>query len=308
MSRHINNQPEEQFDFDLNNYKMEDLYRLFKLQPEEPLNEQALKKARRILLFVHPDKSGLHQKYFQFYSKAYKILEEMEGIVNNIKKKKTDLYVDDVNTYSNEIHNSIKEMSVNVNSSNKRTSITKEFNARFEELNKDMLPQNDNRGYANWLKDENPEENVKNHKELYTKRKKELRDQYALSTNKIQPPSFYSSSGSSLLDQNDDFTSGLFDPMQYTDLKKSYTETVIPVSEEDYENTPTYRTIDDYKRAREVNTADKSLYRDHTNILNRQQEEDRRMSDYRAYELARQLEASEHKNRMFASQFYKILN
>jgi len=308
MSRHRNNQTEEQFDFDLNNYKMEDLYRLFKLQPEEPLNEQALKKARRILLFVHPDKSGLHQKYFQFYSKAYKILEEMEGIVNSINKKKNELYVDDVNTYSNEIHNSIKEMSVNVNSSNKRTSITKEFNARFEELNKDMLPQNDNRGYANWLKDENPEENVKNHKELYTKRKKELRDQYALSTNKIQPPSFYSSSGSSLLDQNDDFTSGLFDPMQYTDLKKSYTETVIPVSEEDYENTPTYRTIDDYKRAREVNTADKSLYRDHTNILNRQQEEDRRMSDYRAYELARQLEASEHKNRMFASQFYKILN
>jgi hypothetical protein len=308
MSRHRNNQTEEQFDFDLNNYKMEDLYRLFKLQPEEPLNEQALKKARRILLFVHPDKSGLHQKYFQFYSKAYKILEEMEGIVNSINKKKNELYVDDVNTYSNEIHNSIKEMSVNVNSSNKRTSITKEFNARFEELNKDMLPQNDNRGYANWLKDENPEENVKNHKELYTKRKKELRDQYALSTNKIQPPSFYSSSGSSLLDQNDDFTSGLFDPMQYTDLKKSYTETVIPVSEEDYENTPTYRTIDDYKRAREVNTADKSLYRDHTNILNRQQEEDRRMSDYRAYELARQLEASEQKNRMFASQFYKILN
>jgi activator of 2-hydroxyglutaryl-CoA dehydratase len=171
-----------------------------------------------------------------------------------------------------------------------------------------MLPQNDNRGYSDWLKNENPEENVYNHKELYTKRKQELREQYALSTNKIQAPSFYSSSGSSLLDQSNDYTSGLFDPMQYTDLKKSYIETIIPVSEEDYTQMPSYRTIDEYKRARDFNTKNPDLYRDHKNILDNNEEEDRKMSNYRAYELARQLEASEHKNRMFASQFYKILN
>jgi hypothetical protein len=310
MSKHrTHNKQEIELDFDLKNYNLDDLYKLFKLDPNAPLNADTLRAAKRILVYTHPDKSGLPPHYFQFFSKAYMMLAEMEGITNNIKKReRTDKYVDDINNYSNEIHNSIKETHANTNAANKRTTIMKEFNARFEEINRDMLPQNDIRGYDKWLRHENPEENIQNHKELYTKRKQELREQYALSTNKIQPPSFYSSSGSSLLDQSNDYTSGVFDTMHYTDLKKSYTETIIPVSEDDYNQMPSYSNIDEYKRAREFNTKNPNLYKDHENILMSQEEEERKMSNYRAYELARQLEASEEKNRMFASQFYKILN
>jgi hypothetical protein len=310
MSKHRAKQPQEsELDFDLRNYTLDDLYKLFKLVPDSPLNADTLRQAKRILVFTHPDKSGLPPHYFQFFSKAYGMLAEMEGITNNIKKRERgNAYVDDINTYSNEIHNTIKETNFNTNSVNKRTEIMKEFNTRFEEINRDMLPESDGRGYADWLKHENPEENVQNHKELYNRRKQELREQYALSTNKIQPPSFYSSSGSSLLDNSNDFTSGLFDTIQYTDLKKSYTETIIPVSEDDYHQMPSYRNVDEYKRAREFNSRDPSIYRDHKSILENNEEEDRKMSNYRAYELTRQLEASEQKNRMFASQFYKILN
>lgn len=298
-----------ELDFDLSHYSLDDLYALFKLTPGEPLNEQALKKAKRILVLVHPDKSRLPPHYFTFYSKAYGVLAEMEGITSNIKKRDlaTTTYADDINTYSSEIHNAIKEVHTNVNANNKRTTFIKEFNSRFEEINRDMLPQNDNLGYSDWMKQENPEENTKNHKELYAKRKKELREQYALTANKIQPPSFYSSSGSSLLDQSNDYTSGLFDSMQYTDLKKSYTETIIPVSEEDYDAMPTYRSLDEYKHAREIRR-DPNMYKNHNDMLLAQEEEERKMSDYRAYELARQLEISEKKNQAFASNFYKILN
>jgi len=87
MNRNITQQLENTFDFDLNNYKLEDLYSLFKLNPEEPLDEITLKKAKRVLLFIHPDKSGLHQKYFQFYSKAYGMLTEIE-LFSRIKKNK----------------------------------------------------------------------------------------------------------------------------------------------------------------------------------------------------------------------------
>jgi hypothetical protein len=308
MSKHRVKQ-ESELDFDLRNYTLDDLYKLFKLVPDSPLNADTLRQAKRILVFTHPDKSGLPPHYFQFFSKAYGMLAEMEGITNNIKKRERgNAYVDDINTYNNEIHNTIKETTFNTNYVNKRTEIMKEFNTRFEEINRDMLPESDGRGYADWLKHENPEENVQNHKELYNRRKQELREQYALSTNKIQPPSFYSSSGSSLLDNSNDFTSGLFDTIQYTDLKKSYTETIIPVSEDDYHQMPSYRTVDEYKRAREFNSRDPSIYKDHKSILENNEEEDRKMSNYRAYELTRQLEESEQKNRMFASQFYKILN
>lgn len=303
-------QKETEIDFDLRNYSLEDLYALFKLDPNEPLNQVTLKKARRILVYTHPDKSGLPPQYFNFFSKAYGMLNEMEQITNRMKRKtgnEQQVYVDDINTYSTEIHNSIKETHTAVNNTNKRTTFIKEFNTQFEDINRDMLPQHDNRGYAEWLKRENPEENVQNHKELYAKRKQELREQYALTANKIQPPSFYSSSGSSLLDQPENYTSGLFDSMQYTDLKQSYTETIIPVGEEDYRAMPTYSSVDEYKRVRN-GPLDTSMYRDHNNMLRAQEEEERKMNDYRAFELARQLEISGEKNKAFASQFYKILN
>jgi hypothetical protein len=301
----------QELDFDLSNYTLDDLYKLFKLPLHVPLNAETLKRARRILVFTHPDKSGLPPHYFNFFTKAYGILEEMEGITNNIKTKRHDTtYIDDINTYSNEIHTTIKEAHLEANSNHKRTAIMKEFNTRFEEINRDMLPQNDTRGYSDWIKHENPEENTENHRELYAKRKQELRDQYALSTHKIQTPTLFSSSGgSSLLDQSDDFTSGLFDNMQYTDLKKSYTETIIPVGEEDFQQMPTYSSVEQYQRVRNnFNAKDPAMYRDHHTILNNQQEQERQMSNYRAYELAKQLEQSEQKNKSFMSQFHKILN
>jgi hypothetical protein len=300
-----------EIDFDLSHYTLDDLYKLFQLNSNEPLNSTTLKKAKRIVVMSHPDKSRLPPHYFTFFSKAYGLLSEMEGITSNIKKREHGTtYVDDINTYSNEIHNTIKETHTNTNASNKRTVIMKEFNARFEEINRDMLPQNDPHGYSEWFKQDLPEENLQNHDALYAKRKQELREKYALTTNKIQSsPLGNLSAGSSLLDQTDDFTSGLFDSMQYTDLKKSYTETIIPVGEEDFQRMPTYRTVDEYQAARNIDTRDtKALYHEHERMLSTREEEERKMSDYRAYELARQLEDSEAKNKMFASQFYKILN
>jgi hypothetical protein len=40
----------------------------------ENFNEYELKNAKKIVLRLHPDKSGLPSEYFLFYSKAYKIV------------------------------------------------------------------------------------------------------------------------------------------------------------------------------------------------------------------------------------------
>jgi len=46
------------------------------------------------------------------------------------------------------------------------------------------------------------------------------------------------------------------DGMGYTDLRQAYVESVIPVTEEDYNKTKQFKSIDEYKRHREsVNTA-----------------------------------------------------
>ena len=65
----------EEFDLDIENYELEDILNLFKLQYN--FVEADLKKAYRIALKLHPDKSGLSSDYFRFYMKAYKIIEKI---------------------------------------------------------------------------------------------------------------------------------------------------------------------------------------------------------------------------------------
>ena len=65
------------FEFDLDKYSIQDLYNLFNLEPNTVITDEVLRKAKRILIQVHPDKSKLPKEYFMFFNKAYKILENM---------------------------------------------------------------------------------------------------------------------------------------------------------------------------------------------------------------------------------------
>ena len=56
-------------DLDLDNYELEDLLKLFKLDYDFNVNQ--LKQAKKIALKTHPDKSGLPNEYFIFFSKVF---------------------------------------------------------------------------------------------------------------------------------------------------------------------------------------------------------------------------------------------
>ena len=86
------------------------------------------------------------------------------------------------------------------------------------------------------------------------KRKKEIQ---TLTPYKGVGDTFLSSSvgGTSLMEYNSNFTSGsLFSGgnMGYTDLRQAYVESVIPVTEEDYNKTQKFKSVDEYKRHRET--------------------------------------------------------
>ena len=64
--------------------------------------------------------------------------------------------------------------------------------------------------------------------------------------------------GTSLMSYDSNFTSGsLFsnDGMNYTDLRQAYVESVIPVTEDDYNKIQKFKSVDEYKRHREVTAA-----------------------------------------------------
>ena len=57
------------------------------------------------------------------------------------------------------------------------------------------------------------------------------------------------------MDYNSNYTSGSMfanDSISYTDLKQAYVESVIPVTNEDYDKMPKFRNIEEYKRYRET--------------------------------------------------------
>ena len=59
-------------DLDINNYELDDILKLFKVSHD--LSHDDMKRAKKIVLMSHPDKSRMSPDIFLFYTKAYKIL------------------------------------------------------------------------------------------------------------------------------------------------------------------------------------------------------------------------------------------
>ena len=78
-------------DLDINHYDLESLVALFKIPIHFKVED--LKKAKKTVLAMHPDKSKLDKKYFLFFSKAYKILYE----IHQFKIKSTSRNVQEYN-------------------------------------------------------------------------------------------------------------------------------------------------------------------------------------------------------------------
>ena len=83
------------FDLNINNYTLEDLLNLFRLDYNFTIDD--LKKAKKIALKTHPDKSGLDQKVFLFFLKAYKMCET----IYKFRVKRQDLNLNTTFKYEN---------------------------------------------------------------------------------------------------------------------------------------------------------------------------------------------------------------
>jgi len=63
----------EALDLNIHSYSREDIFKLFGIH-SPTLTEDMMREAKKIVLKTHPDKSRLDQKYFLFFSSAYKKL------------------------------------------------------------------------------------------------------------------------------------------------------------------------------------------------------------------------------------------
>ena len=235
-------------DLNIDSYSREDIYKLFGIQTEN-LNEQIMKEAKKIVLKTHPDKSRLDSKYFLFFSKAYRRLYGIYEFQNKSTKK-----VGDTNEYFSTDNTTVLD---NMFEKKKSLKDTTNFNTWFnEQFEKNKLEDSTESGYGNWLKSNDDIIDVSNVSKAnmaseIDKIKKQV--QSITVYNGVNDQCSSSFGGSALMEYNNNFTSGsLFsnDGMGYTDLKQAYVESVIPITEDDYNKMPKFKNIEEYKQHR----------------------------------------------------------
>ena len=285
-------------DLELDNYSLEDLYRLFNIQ-NSVLDHSCLKEAKNIVLKMHPDKSRLDSKYFLFFSKAYKRLYSIYEFQN----KSTNKIYKDKDFYSDDKINIL----TNLFETNKDLKDPKNFNQWFNKnFEKARLEDPNQSGYGEWLKSDegiiNIDENVtkSNMNDIFEQKKKQIQ---ALSVYTGVTNSFSSNLGGSLLNGGDNFTTD-----SYTDLRQAYTETLIPVTHEDYDRMPKYKNVGEYKARRDTTDTTPLSKQESESILMKQYTELEQNSAALAYKYAQDAEKAKQKQNSFWSDLQQITN
>ncbi len=290
----------EGLDLDINNYNLNDILRLFKLSIN--LEEKDMKKAKKMVLMTHPDKSKLSPDVFLFYTKAYKILFYVYQFRKQNGNKSTDYmpYVEELKKDMGE-EDKIKKFT-------KSSDFHKKFNEIFES-NKMQDEEND-KGYENWFSSDDGISNLKASNitqmnsaiELKKKEARELvihKDFTALGSN---------SNYGLTRETPESYGSDIFSKFQFEDLKKAHSETVIPVSEEDLLNRTQYSNVMELKQSRERENIKPMDNNDVKLFLMKQEEKNMHIGSNTAFKLAKQSQEASIINNNISRHFNRILN
>lgn len=283
-------------DLDLDHYSLEDIYHLFNIEGGY-LSEDTLKSAKQIVLKMHPDKSHLDSKYFLFFSAAYKRLYGIYEFQNKSTKKqyKDEDFFDESN----------KNILDNMFEKNKSLKDPKNFNSWFNDAFEKHRTDNPiDQGYGDWLKSDegimNINENVtkSNMNNIFEQKKKQIQ---SISVYTGVTDLYSSTFGGSLLNGENNFTTN-----EYTDLRQAYTETLIPVTQDDYNNIQKFNSISEYKNHRDKVDVTPLTKEEAEIKLLRQQNELEQQSAALAFKYAQEAEKSKQKQNGFWSDLKQI--
>jgi hypothetical protein len=235
-----------------------------------------------------------------FLMKAYKMVERVYKfrIGRKSNERNTEYIVEEDKNVLVEKLNGMKVGDFN-----------KWFNKMFEKY---QVKNESDEGYGDWYKKTEDKEIKRVSKsefnDVFNKRKTETRalikrhdieesggdNGYNLGTEK---PEFYSS--------------GLFSKLQYEDLKKAHTETVVPVTEEDYLSREKFNNVDSYKRHRAnefMNATSPDSLKQASEYLNKKKQVNNEYDSRRAFNIFKRDEEIERKNKEWWSELNLLKN
>ena len=285
-----------EIDLDINNYNLKDILKLFNINYHFTIDD--LKKCKKTVLNLHPDKSNLDKNYFLFYSKAYRILVNIFEFKNKQKKLNENTEY----SFLNNDDSSKKKIIENLIKS-KKDNFNEWFNKEFEKIN--IKNESDSNGYGNWLKSE------EDLHEVSSKNRNKEFENIKSKNFKIIEQKDISGLENSYYDEIDGsapqyYQSNLFSQLQYEDLKKAHTENVIPISENYINKIKTYNNVDELSRDRNINIKPKSKEESDNLLSLNKQNEDKKYTEM-AYKINKQQQEIENNNNEFWKNL-KLLN
>ena len=301
----------EKLDLNIENYSRDDLYKLFGLK-DKILTENNMRESKKMVLKMHPDKSRLEPKYFLFFSTAYKRLFQIYEFQNKTSKKQdgNSGYNDSIDKEKSEILNHIFENKKELNLKDPK-NFNKWFNEQFD---KHKLEDPNETGYGDWLKSDEgviDTGNVSKANMASEFEKQKKRIQAVTTYTGINDPYASTFGGSALMNYSDNYSSGtLFsnDGMGYTDLRQAYNESVIPVTEDDYNKIKKFKNVNEYKAHRDnvdVTPIDKETAL--RKLMEQNKKEDQESAAL-AYYYAKQAEKAKEKEQSFWSGLKQLTN
>ncbi len=102
------------------------------------------------------------------------------------------------------------------------------------------------------------------------------------------------------------YNSDIFSKLKYEDLKRAHTETVVPVTQEDFDSVKQFNSVDAYIRHRNATNMNPLNKQEAQNYLNRRDEETNNKSMRRAYKLLKREEEMELAQEMWWKNFKRL--
>lgn len=286
---------------DISMYSFREILDLFELC--DSFDSEDLKRAKKKVLMIHPDKSNLPADYFLFYKKAYEIIyhffEENVKQSKSVPTEKMEYHASNTSEQmKNQVSNTIKSMKGG------------EFNRKFnEEFTKNMSKPIENRN--EWFQSNEAlyEESI-NAKGNMSEAMNRIREKTTgiVHYNGVQTlcgngTNLYEDSNSSYINCDP------FSKLKFDDLRKVHKdETIFSVSENDIGNMKTYNTMEHLKQDRERQTLTPMEKQDAEKIMNDRRREKDTWIRQKQYEASLQSMKNEEKNKSVLSSFLRLTN
>ena len=289
----------DKHDLDIENYDLEDILNLFDCTFNFTVID--LKNAKKKYLKLHPDKCKLPVEYYSFYKKAYETLEH----VYKFRRKRFEnahnvAYDPDIVENNVQLLKSLHGMKI--------TKFNQWFNKAFEKV---KIDDDDTAGgYGSWMKssenihEDNPV-SLAEFSKAFEKKKEECKTLVV----KNGVSDITHNVGSNLIrNRSVNYASGIFSKLGYEDLKKAHTETVVPVSHQDFLAKPQYDSVDSYIRHRESQDVGPPSLKQAQSLLAKRETESNKMNSNRAFRLMKQDEEINRMNEKWWSNLRQLEN